>query len=166
MQRHCAAIAFRLVLLGLVAFVPLGSLKAQGGPPQSVALSGGALTLRIDAAVPGGELLPVTDSSTELSWSGGGGGTSKITVETFCPGQSFALYVGAQVTSGQGIEEPEVALVDGMLPADLIRNIPRTGGSRQGTATLTYRAVATVADGSSSSVGDDLHTLTYTITAQ
>lgn len=166
MRRHCTAIAFRLLLLGVVALVPLHSLMAQGGPPQSVALTGGPLTLRIDTAVPGGDLLPVTDSSTELSWSGGGGALSKITVETFCPGQSFRLYLGVQVTMGQGTMALEIELVNGMLPADLIRDIPRSGGDRDGTAMLTYRAVATVTDGSSSTEGDDLHSITYTITAQ
>jgi hypothetical protein len=52
-----------------------------------------------------------------------------------------------------------------MLATNLITNIP-AGFFNFATATLNYQASATFAQGNSAELGDDVHTVTYTITAQ
>ena len=131
---------------------------------------GGVVSLDVDAAAAGSEPDDAVDTSTEIHWVNGIGQTAKLTVSTACPGQRFGLSVGATVTSwGSGTAatvSPPVALVDGMAATDLLRDIPTAAPGREGTATLTYRASATVADGTSADHGDDVHTVTYTFLAQ
>ncbi len=156
-----------------LAQVPLPEM---GGPASGrnmileFSLGGSTLSLAVDAAAAGSEPTTVTDSSTEIHWSNGFGELAKMTVGTVCPGQRFALSVEVQVTSfGSGTQvspQPAVALADGMLEADLLRDIGSALPGREGYGTLVYRASATVADGTSAEHGDDYHTITYTLLAQ
>ena len=133
-------------------------------------LGGGSLTLTINTAVAGQEPSEVTDNLTEIHWDADFGVTAKMSVSTVCPGQSFSLYVELEVTSWgsgtQGTEQPEAQLTDGMMATDVLRDIPSTAPGREGYGTLTYRATATVAQGTSAEHGDDVHTITYTILEQ
>jgi hypothetical protein len=65
-----------------------------------------------------------------------------------------------------GTEQGEKVLTDGMADADLFTGIPTTSPGREGIATLTYRATATAAQGTSAEHGDDNHTVTFTVLAQ
>lgn len=130
----------------------------------------GLVSLTVDAAAAGSEPTVATNASTQIYWANGIGETAKLTVETVCPGQSFSLSVEIAITSWssgtQASVEPAVALTDGMLATDLLRDLGTTTPANTGTATLTYRASATVADGTSADVGDDHHTVTYTLIEQ
>ncbi len=144
-----------------------GSTQAQ---TLSFSSGGGPLTLSITTATAGSDPVEATDNSTEVTWDSEGAGTGKITVSTSCASQAFGLYVTLTVTSWgsgtTGTEQSEIQLSDGMLDADIFRDIPTTAPARQGTATLTYRATATAAQGNSNEDGDDNHTVIYTIVAQ
>jgi hypothetical protein len=141
-------------------------------PAQAFSFSagGGLVSLTIDTAVPGSEPGDAANSDTELYWDADFAGTSKITVSTICPSQSFSLYVALAVTSwGSGTQAtvlPDVSLVNGMMAVDLVRDLPDTLPARQGYATVTYRAAATISQGNSADVGEDYHTITYTIQSQ
>jgi hypothetical protein len=156
-----------LPLIALCAWVLPGPVAAQS---LTFSSGGGPLTLSITTATAGSNPNQVTDNSTEVTWDSEGAGTGKITVSTSCTSQAFGLYVTLAVTSWgsgtTGTEQSEVQLSDGMLDADIFRDIPTTLPARQGTATLTYRATATAAQGNSTEDGDDNHTVTYTIVAQ
>lgn len=156
-----------------LAQVPLPEMEGQASEAALVlefSVGGGPLTLDVDAAAAGSEPTEATDTSTEIHWGNGYGQTAKLTVGTVCPGQRFALSVEVQVTSfGDGTQastQPAVALTDGMMEADLLRDIVSTAPGREGYGTLIYRASATVADGTSADHGDDYHTITYTLLAQ
>ncbi len=177
-RRHrLPAVVVTTLVLGITspgtAQVPLpdmGAIRNTTGP-QFYFLSGGrALDLSITDASPGENPTDVSDNSTELFWDASYGVTSKITISTVCPGQSFSLYADLVVTSwGSGTvatEQSEVSLVDGMMDIDILRDIPPDLPGRTGTGTLTYRAAATVAQGNSSEHGDDHHTVTLTVVAQ
>lgn len=169
---------------GLACFVALAALPARaqvplpesGGPASEdiqtleFVAGGGLVALTVDAAVAGEEPADATDSATVLRWVNGYGETAKLTVETVCPGQRFGLSVEVRVTSwGSGTvatPQPAVALEDGMLTTDLVRDIDSYAPGREGAGALVYRATATVADGTSAEHGDDYHTVTYTFLAQ
>ena len=160
--RHCVLHVF----LAWIAIGPAGALAQvfvfSGG--------GGAINLSIDTATTGSQPDAATDNFTELSWDADYGVTSKISVTTTCPSQNFSLFVELSVTtygSGSvGTEQGEIALINGMLDTDMLRDIPLSSPGRIGSGTLTYRAVATASDGNSNENGDDIHTVTYTLTAQ
>jgi hypothetical protein len=90
---------------------------------------------------------------------------SKITVSTSCPGQSFNLRVIA-LSVPDGVAAPAVDLVNGMAAVDFITNIPARPPNTRRSCTLQYTASATFAQGNSAEVGNDVHTITYTILAQ
>jgi hypothetical protein len=149
--------------LGALGLLPV-SIHVDSEPPLSLSVTGGNPTLTIDSAIAGSDPVAVTHNATSLGWStNGSSNTFKIVVSTACPGQSFSLYVEATGVV-EGTAQPEVSLVHGMAPSDLVRSIGKnkTGGA----ASLQYRAVATAAQGTSTENGDDVHTLTFTITAQ
>ncbi len=131
---------------------------------------GGTINLQIETATAGSEPNSATDNFTELSWDADYGVTSKVTVTTTCPSQNFSLFVELTVTTygtgSVGTEQGEIELINGMLDTDMLRDIPLLSPGRVGSGTLTYRAVATVSDGNSNENGDDVHTVTYTLTAQ
>jgi hypothetical protein len=149
-----------LGLLVLVFCVFQSELQAQ---PPPVKISGGNVAMTISSGLPGGELAAVVNTSTTLNYRRENFLT-KITVTTFCPGQDFTLKVVAtNVTAGTAA--PEITLTHGMLAVDFITNIPRKPPST-GSCTLRYTASATFAQGNSAEVGNDVHTVTYTILAQ
>jgi hypothetical protein len=89
---------------------------------------------------------------------------SKITISTSCLGQQFTLTAEAfnlkVIGPGlPGTAMPPVTLTDGMIAADLIRNIPI---SVQGNGDVRLHAEATFSDGT----GEDVHLVTYTKLAQ
>ncbi|MFT5515081.1 MAG: hypothetical protein ACI80V_001203 [Rhodothermales bacterium] len=139
---------------------------------QSLVFSsgGGPLTLTLTTASAGSNPTDASDASTELTWDGDFGVTAKISVSTCCPSQSFGLNVELTVTSWGsgtvGTEQGEKALTDGMADADLFNGIPTTRPGRLGVGTLTYRATATAAQGTSAENGDDNHTVSFTVLAQ
>ena len=162
-----APIPGSVVVLSLALFASPSQADAQ----QLMFTSGGGpISLVINSAIAGSEPTNVTDNSTEIFWDADFGVTTKMTVTTSCPTQAFGLYVLMTVTSWasgtQGSPQAEVQLSDGMLDADIFRDIPATTPEREGFATLTYRAASTVAQGNSTENGDDFHTVTFTIVAQ
>lgn len=157
-QGTAGRVILRLCLL-VCLLVPARAGLAQ----RTVSLTGGALVLRVNSAVAGSEPAIVTDATSQLSWTSNALDVSKITVGTQCPGQSFTLFVRATITSGSATAQPEVTLTH-LQTSDFVRGIPTL--TANGTATITYRARATVAQGNSAAEGDDVHTITYTILAQ
>jgi len=131
---------------------------------------GGPITLDILSATAGGEPVDATDNSTEIYWDANFGTPSKMTVSTMAPGQNFDLFlllsVPDQGSAAQGVVQPEIQLIDGMLDTDLMTGIPSTLPGRQGFGILEYRASATVSDGTSTELGDDSHIVTITLLAQ
>ena len=131
---------------------------------------GTPITLNVQTATAGSEPNDATDSSTQIYWDANFGVPAKVTVTTLAPGQSFRLFlqlnVPGQGLAGQGIAQPEIELIDGMLDTDLFTDIPHTLPGRQGIGTLQYRATATVADGNSNEHSDDSHFVTFTLLAQ
>jgi len=131
--------------------------------PAQISVKGGNPLLTITTGVAGGQPVSVTNTATSLQWSKKSVIT-KITVTTSCPGQHFGLAVVATSVSS-GVAASQVTLSDGMLAADFITNIPTTGSATK-TCTLKYTASATFAQGNSSELGNDVHTVTYTLVAQ
>lgn len=159
---------------------------------QSLWIEGGAVSLSIGSAPAGQNPAPAEDASTRLRFQEREDAIYKIVVSTSAPNAQFDLYVQARNVRGGGITQAEVALVDGMAPADLIRDIdvcdgdapggpppgsgsppgrgpppdrgPPGGGPPfcRGDATLRYRAVAEARDGK----GADTHQVRFTILAQ
>jgi hypothetical protein len=124
-------------------------------------LSGGPVELRINAVGAGGELVDaIAPDAGKFTWQQATG--LKVTVSTSAPGQSFRLFVRADGVV-RGTPTGEIMLLDGMLPVDLVVDIPNAG---MGGASLHYRASANVLDGHSGDRGIDTHTVTYTIVAQ
>ena len=170
-MRHPALALLALLPVAAAAQVPLpepGEAAANGLHVLEFTAGGGVVSLVVDAADAGAEPAEAVDASTELHWVNGLGGAAKLTVATVCPGQRFGLSVGLQLTSGGSAATvaPPVALLDGMLAADVLRDVPTSAPAREGTAVVIYRASATVADGTSADHGDDVHTVTYTFLAQ
>jgi hypothetical protein len=128
-----------------------------------VRLTGGNVLLQVSATVPVPDPVTAVNTSTRLRWRRETVVT-KITVSTVCPGQRFGLRVLATALS-EGVVAPEVTLVNGMPAVDFIVNIP-AGGANNKDCTLRYTAFATYAQGNSTEVGDDVHTVTYTHVAQ
>jgi hypothetical protein len=129
---------------------------------QQITITGNPL-LSITTALPGQEPQAVVDATSTLTYRRQAV-TTKITVSTSCPGQRFTLKVLATNISG-GTAAPEVTLTHGMLAADFVTNIPRTGAPTK-TCTPQYTASATFEQGNSTELGSDIHTVTYTLLAQ
>jgi len=131
--------------------------------PLFAQVSGGNPLLTVTTAVIGSEPVAVTNTSTTLAYSKQGVIT-KITVATVCAGQRFTLQVLATGVT-KGTAASQVTLTNGMLATDFIRDIPKTG-SPSGTAILQYTASATFAQGNSVELGNDVHSVSYTLVAQ
>ncbi len=150
---HCAAV-FAFVLLALA-----GAVRSEAASAQSVAVSPGALDLNIPFVT--GGYGTVVNTATVLSWTGAQGTqTSKITVGTTAPGQTFTLRVTA-TAAYQGTPAGTVTLTHGASAADLVRNIPQRVS---GLAALRFEAGVPV--GFVGPWHQDLHTVVYTITRQ
>lgn len=131
---------------------------------QDIQITGGNISMTVSSAVIGQEPAAVTDVSVSLRYRRQTF-LSKITVATICPGQRFNLSVVA-LSAGSGTVAPAANLTNGMLATDLIVNIPAKPPANFQTANLQYTASATFAQGNSTELGNDVHTVTYTIIAQ
>lgn len=151
----------RRVLQTVLAAVSvwLGSTAVQA---QAVTIVGGNQTMTVTTAVIGSQPTAVTNTTVRVRIRQQAVIT-KVTARTSCPGQSFNLSVVATSTP-VGTIMPEITLVDGMLAADLVTNIPADNRNR--TIRVRYTASATFAQGTSAEMGSDVHTITYTLIAQ
>lgn len=160
-------LAAALLLMSAFPFMSARSVAAQELRFNS---GGGPISLTIESAIAGSEPLDATDNSTEIYWDANFGVPAKLTVTTIAPGQNFNLFlllsVPDQGLAAQGVVQPELQLIDGMLDTDILTAIPSTLPGRQGFGILEYRASATVADGNSTEHGDDSHIVTFTLLAQ
>lgn len=120
--------------------------------------------MTLTTGTPGGPLVNVVNMVTSLSFAKPSNPPWKITVASVCPGQRFTLQVVATNVT-KGVAQPAVTLVSGNPATDFIRDIPKTG-AKNGSCTLQYTASATFAQGNSTELGNDVHTITYTIQAQ
>ena len=130
---------------------------------QPISITGGNQTMTISAGTAGGQPTSVVNTSCTLKYKKQSR-ISKITVATSCPGQSYSLYIVATNVT-KGVPAPQISLVNSNPAADLITDIPTTG-TTNATCTLNFTAASTFAQGNSTEVGDDVHTITYTILAQ
>jgi len=168
MRHLCTHIASRFLMTALAAAIAVPSVAAA----QELRFNsgGGPITLTILSAVAGSEPVDASDNSSEIYWDANFGVPAKMTVTTIAPGQNFDLFlllsVPDQGAAAQGVVQPEIQLIDGMLDTDLMTGIPSTLPGRQGFGILEYRAAATVSDGTSSELGDDSHIVTITLLAQ
>ena len=121
-----------------------------------LAVSSAALNLTIDGsvAIPGQDLMVVTDQTTMLLW-GTNASAQKVTVNTSLAAPLFTLRVVA-LSPSVGTPAPEVTV--NTVPTDFILNIGRSSGSSQ----MRYTGEALASQG----VGTDTHIITFTIVAQ
>lgn len=121
-------------------------------------LLGGPVELYVDGSTVVGGQSVASDTSTLLLWVGRRR-PKKITVETNAPGQVYTLRVEVVGAIGRASAQPPVTLVDGMFPQDLVRDIRNR---QSGVGFVRY--TASVAPGQGS--GEDVHTVTFTMTDQ
>ena len=119
--------------------------------------------ISITTGIAGGTMNSVVNTTSSIRYNKQSVIT-KITVKTSCPSQSFGLQVVATGVT-KGVAAPAVSLIDGMLAVDFITSIPNSGFTNA-TPTLQYTASATFAQGNSAELGNDVHTVTYTLQAQ
>ena len=130
---------------------------------NKITLAGGNITMQITTGAAGSQPISHFDATCTLKyWRQAK--IAKIAVGTSCPGQSFNLQVVATGVT-VGVAAPAVSLTNGMLAVDFITSIPNTGWSNT-TITLNYTASATFAQGNSAELGNDVHTVTYTLVVQ
>ena len=144
------------------AIVLLCTTSGEAAAQLDIQVQGGDALLSITSALPGQQPMPVFNSSIRLRYRSGTA-PRKVTVSTICPGQRFSLSVLA-TDLVSGVAAGEVPLTDGMLNLDLITDIPDRPPN--GRCTLLYKASATFEQGNSAELGDDMHTVTYTILDQ
>jgi hypothetical protein len=130
---------------------------------QPIKVNGGNITMTITTGTAGGQLASVVNTVTTLAYKKQAA-LAKITVATSCPGQSYNLAVIATSVT-KGVAAPQVSLVTGSPAVDFITSIP-TSGAANATCRLQYTASSLFSQGNSTEVGDDVHTVTYTIMAQ
>lgn len=150
----------RTLILAAVFFFVDGVSVAYG----QLSVLGGNINMTVTTGVAGGEPIAVTNSSITLRYRLQNRIT-KITVRTSCPGQRFNLAVVA-TSVPRGTAAPQVPLTNGMLAVDLIVSIPPRPPNTNQTATLRYTASSTFAQGNSVELGNDVHTITFTLLDQ
>ncbi len=138
----------------------LGAIPAKA----QISVRGGNPNLNITTGLPGSEPTPVSGSANTIRYRLQTRVT-KITVRTVCAGQSFNLSVVA-TSVPYGIAAPAVSLVSGMLDTDFITNIQVRPPNTNQDASIRYTASATFAQGNSAELGNDTHTVTYTLIEQ
>jgi hypothetical protein len=147
----------------MVALILLCAAGASLPARAQISVRGGNPLLSITTGTAAGQPVAVTNVTSSLRWTRQTVIT-KITVSTSCPGQRFTLSVTATNLS-YGVAAPVVTLINGVLASDFVISIP-TGGPQNKTCTLQYTASATFAQGNSTELGNDVHTVTYTLVAQ
>jgi hypothetical protein len=147
---------------GLCLFLCAALFSSRLGA-QTISVLGGNPLLSVTTGTAVAQPVAVTNVASSLQWLRQNVIT-KITVSTSCPGQRFSLAVLA-TNLAYGVAAPQVTLHNGMLATDFVKSIP-TGAPRNKTCTLRYTASATYAQGNSSELGNDVHTVTYTLVAQ
>lgn len=130
---------------------------------QPIRVQGGNITIAITTGTAGGQLASVMNTVTTLSYKKQSV-LAKITVATSCPGQRYNLAVLATNVT-KGVAAPAVQLINGSPANDFVTSIPNSGGTNA-SCRLRYTASATFSQGNSSELGNDVHTVTYTIQAQ
>jgi len=143
------------VLFGVFASQALAQLTLRGTANPTISITTGTA---------GGTMTSVVNTSSSIRYTRQSVIT-KITVRTSCPSQAFTLQVLATSVT-RGVAAPAVTLTSGMAAVDFITNIPNTAGWTTATPTLQYTASATFAQGNSAELGNDVHTVTYTLQAQ
>ena len=148
---------FSSLLVPVTAVLLVSLAATSAGLAQSITLSGGNIQLTFATPAAGSDLSDVVDNtSCSLSWSKPSGPPAlKITVQGNIPPASAnaALTVSAINTSGgssTGIVELTVAA------KPLVTGLVLTSGG----CDLEYTASANLSDGT----GNDVHTITFTIT--
>ena len=141
----------------------LGIILISESEAQAISITGGNQTMTISTGIAGGQPASILNTTCILNYKKQAM-ISKITVATSCPGQSYNLIVLATNVT-KGVAAPQVSLVNGNPATDFITDIPRTG-TTNATCRLQYTASSTFSQGNSSELGDDIHTITYTIQAQ
>ena len=154
---HSYYIFIFALIVGILSFV----IKVEA---QSLTVVGGNITMTMTTGIAGGQLVNVVNTVTSLSFSKPTVPPAKITAVTSCPGQRFNLEL-LVINTTKGVSQPAIMLVNGSPAADIVRDIPKTG-AKNGTCTLQYTASATFAQGNSTELGNDVHTVTFTIQAQ
>ena len=152
-----ATAAAFLALLGSAAIAgntASHTVTVQVNAINELALTGGNITLTVSTATAGQEPDSVTNSTCSLAWTANQA-NRKITVATNLATQNFTLKVLAQSVTG-GTAAPEATLSN--MAADFVTGVSKTTGG----CTLRYTASATAAQGT----GSDVHTVTYTLTAE
>ncbi len=130
---------------------------------QQITVAGGNQTMIISTAVAGSEPTSVVNTACTLTYQKQSV-LAKVTISTSCPAQKFGLAVLATSVT-KGTAAPAVTLQNGNPAMDLITGIARTG-AKSGSCILQFTASSTFAQGNSVDLGDDVHTITYTIQAQ
>ncbi len=149
----------KLIIIG-VFLGCLFLIHSQSNAQGAISTKGGNQTISITTGIAGGQPISVVNTATSLSYKLNKNSIQKITVSTACPGQRFSLRVLA-VSVTQGTPSVERTLINGNPALDFITEIPARAGN--GQATLQYTASATYEQGNSVELGNDLHTVTYTI---
>jgi hypothetical protein len=119
---------------------------------NEVAITGGDITLTVNSAMAGSQPDHATNANCHLQWTTNEAG-KKITVESDQASPTFTLQVEATGVSG-GTAASVVTITDS--PTDFVTGIATTIGNCR----LSYTAIATAAEGT----GQDVHTVTYTLT--
>ena len=154
---RCSSTSIETSILLIVSFF-LISLASHRSEAQT--LRGTPPTINVTTAIVGSEPTPVVNTGSQIRYDGPNY-ISKITVGTVCANQKFELSVVAgSIPNGRGTAAPEVSLLNGMLDADFITDIPKK--ANRTTVTLQYTASPKFSDGT----GTDAHTVTYTQVAQ
>jgi len=132
------------------------TVTVQVNPINILAVNISAVNLTIDGsvAVPGQDLMVVSDASTMLLW-GSNSSTQKITISSSLATPQFVLRALA-VSPSVGTPGPELVL--GAVTGDLILGVGRSSGSSQ----IRYTGEALASQG----VGTDTHVITFTVVAQ
>jgi hypothetical protein len=150
-----------LVIVLFATAVLVTKTQAQTG---TITIGGGNLTMNITTGAAGSQPIADVDVTRTLRyWRKAA--IAKVTVQTSCPTQAFTLKVLATGVV-RGVAAPEVTLINGALAVDFITSIPSAAGWTSATITLQYTASATFAQGNSAEMGNDVHTVTYTLQVQ
>ncbi len=158
----CLETPMRFAPLALILFAPAAfaansdthTVTVTVEAINELAISGGNVSMTINSATAGSNPNAVSDAITSIDWTTNED-LRKVTVETNLLAPVYDLTV--QATGVVGGTSPGVVALSTIGALDFITGI----SAGLGSATLSYGASALAADGT----GQDVHTVTYTITA-